>query len=328
MGLPESIFATPSEYRSMQALLDAIETISPGGDARRIFHGRGGRYPGCEHLVLDSFPPVWVLTSFKSIPEEDLVTIGAALQARWDRIDASGEPLNWVYQCRAAGSAETRLMAGAVPEPHEVTEQGLKFQVHVLKGQNHGLFLDMAEGRRWVRDQVVQWQSIHGTRPKVLNLFAYTCAFSLVALHAGAEQVLNMDMSKGALEIGRRNHRLNGLTTGASFLPHDIFNSWGKLTRGGPYDLVIVDPPSYQKGSFIATKDYSRLMRRLPSLLAPDGYVLLCLNAPELGVEFLVDGMHEHAPELTFLERVANPSVFADKDEERSLKVLVFRNQS
>ncbi|MBY4595409.1 class I SAM-dependent methyltransferase [Ottowia caeni] len=312
----------------MQALLDAIETMTPGGDARRIFHGRGGRYPGCEHWVLDAFPPVWVLTSFRSVNEDELANIGAALQARWDRISAPGDPLNWVYQCRAAGSTETRLMAGAVPEPHEVTEQGLKFLVHVLKGQNHGLFLDMAEGRRWVHDQVVQWHSARGTRPKVLNLFAYTCAFSLVALNAGAEQVVNIDMSKSALEIGRQNHRLNGFTSGASFLPHDIFNSWGKLTRGGPYDLVIVDPPSYQKGSFVATKDYARLMRRLPGLLAPDGYVLLCLNAPELGVEFLVGGMREHAPELNFVERVANPPVFADKDEERALKVLVFRGNS
>ncbi|WP_028602701.1 class I SAM-dependent methyltransferase [Ottowia thiooxydans] len=309
----------------MQALLDAIETMTPGGDARRIFHGRGGRYPGCEHWVLDAFPPVWVLTSFRSINEDDLATIGAALQARWERIASQAEPLNWVYQCRATGAVETRLMSGAVPEPHEVTEGGLGYLVHVLKGQNHGLFLDMAEGRRWVHEYITQSLSTQGTRPKVLNLFAYTCAFSLVALHAGAEQVVNMDMSKGALEIGRQNHRRNDLAAGASFFAHDIFSSWGKLTRNGPYDLVIVDPPSYQKGSFIATKDYARLMRRLPSLLAPGGHVLLCLNAPELGLEFLLGSMREHAPDLTYVARVANPLVFSDTDEDRSLKVLVYR---
>jgi 23S rRNA (cytosine1962-C5)-methyltransferase len=60
-----------------------------------------------------------------------------------------------------------------------------------------------------------------------------------------------------------------------------------------------VDPPSYQKGSFIATKDYARLMRRLPDLLAPDGQVLLCLNAPELGTAFLREQMSEIAPSCT-----------------------------
>jgi len=88
---------------------------------------------------------------------------------------------------------------------------------------------------------------------------------------------------------------------------------------------VIVDPPSFQRGSFVATKDYARLMRRLPDLLAPGGHALLCLNAPELGLAFLQDQMREIAPELEFVERVANPAVFADVSQERSLKVLAYR---
>jgi 23S rRNA (cytosine1962-C5)-methyltransferase len=66
-------------------------------------------------------------------------------------------------------------------------------------------------------------------------------------------------------------------------------------------------------------------MRRLPELLAPDGHALLCLNAPELGLAFLQDQMQELAPELRFVERVANPAVFADVSAERSLKVLVYK---
>ena len=48
----------------MQALLDAIATMPLPTDAVRIFHGRGGLYPGCEQWALDAYPPVWVLTSF------------------------------------------------------------------------------------------------------------------------------------------------------------------------------------------------------------------------------------------------------------------------
>ncbi len=288
-------------------------------DAQRVFHGRGGLYPGCEHLSLDAFPPVWVLTSFQPVSDAELAAVHAALSARWQQL-APGQLLNWVYQCRHEGRTETRLMAGSVPEPHVVSEGGSRYLVHVLKGQNHGLFLDMAEGRRWVRAHVA-------ARPgcKVLNLFAYTCAFSVVARQAGASQVVNVDMSHGALAIGQRNHQLNGLAAGASFLAHDIFKSWGKVTRGGPYDLVIVDPPSYQKGSFVASKDYARLMRRLPDLLAPGGHALLCLNAPELGLDFLQEQMQALAPSLTFVQRVSNPPVFADVSPERSLKVLVYR---
>ena len=291
-------------------------------DAQRIFHGRGGLHPGCEHLALDAFPPVLVLTSFQPMEEESLQRIGQALSARWQDISPD-QPLNWVYQCRREGPAETRLMAGSVPDPHVVTENGARYRVHVLKGQNHGLFLDMAEGRRWVREHVAS----HPNHPRVqvLNLFAYTCAFSVVAVQAGARQVVNVDMSGGAITIGQQNHRLNGLDTGASFLPHDIFSTWGKINRAGPYDLIIVDPPSFQKGSFVATKDYARLMRRLPDLLMPDGHALLCLNAPELGMAFLQDQMQELAPDLQFIERLPNPAVFADVSAERSLKVLLYR---
>jgi len=307
----------------MQALLNAIATMALPTDAQRVFHGRGGLHPGCEQWALDAFPPVLLLTSFQAVPEAELATVGAALLARWQQI-APNEPLNWVFQCRAEGHIETRLMSGSVPEPHVVTEHGARFRVHVLKGQNHGLFLDMAEGRAWVRQWVRDYPATQ-PRLKVLNLFAYTCAFSVVALQAGAKQVVNVDMSQPALAIGQQNHQLNGISTGASFLAHDIFKTWGKITRGGPYGLVIVDPPSYQKGSFVATKDYARLMRRLPELLAPGGHALLCLNAPELGLAFLQDQMKELAPELNFVQRVANPAVFADVSPERSLKVLAYQ---
>ena len=308
----------------MQALLNAIATMALPTDAQRVFHGRGGLYPGCEHLSLDAYPPVMVLTSFQALSEEDLTTVDAALAARWAQIAPDDQPLNWVFQCRAEGHLETRLMRGHVPDPHVVSENGDRYRVHVLKGQNHGLFLDMAEGRAWVR-RFVREYGADQPRLKVLNLFAYTCAFSVVALQAGAKQVVNVDMSHGAMAIGQHNHALNGLSTGATFLMHDIFKTWGKITRSGPYGLVIVDPPSYQKGSFVATKDYAKLMRRLPELLAPGGYALLCLNAPELGLDFLQDQMQALAPELQFVERVANPAVFADVSSERSLKVLAYQ---
>ena len=303
----------------MQALLDTIATLTPQTDACRVFHGRGGLHPGSEHWSLDAFPPVWVLTSFQPVSDADLATLHAALGARWQQV-APGQPLNWVFQCRHGGRAETRLMAGSVPDPHVVSEQGIQFRVHVARGQNHGLFLDMAEGRRWV-------QALARAQPglRVLNLFAYTCAFSVVARLAGAAQVLNIDMSQGALAIGQQNHALNGIASGASFLAHDIFNSWGKLTRGGPYGLVVMDPPSYQKGSFVAQKDYARLLRRLPDLLAPGGHALLCLNAPELGTDFLQAQMSALVPALVFVQRLANPPAFADLSAERALKVLVYR---
>ena len=117
----------------MQAMLNAITTMALPTDAQRVFHDRGGLYPGCEHWALDAFAPVFLLTSFQPATDAELATVGAALAARWQQI-APGQPLNWVYQCRFEGQTDTRLMTGSVPEPHMVVEQGAQFRVNLLKG--------------------------------------------------------------------------------------------------------------------------------------------------------------------------------------------------
>jgi 23S rRNA (cytosine1962-C5)-methyltransferase len=160
----------------------------------------------------------------------------------------------------------------------------------------------------------------------VLNLFAYTCAFSVVAIAAGAEKVVNVDMSSAALNLGRANHQLNNLAKSKSeFVAENILKSWSRVKKPGPYDLVIIDPPSYQKGSFIAEKDYAKVIRRLPELMPAGGLVLACLNAPELSEGFLKQQFVEQCPHAEFIERVKPHADFPDIDPEQQLKLLVYR---
>ncbi|WP_306567199.1 class I SAM-dependent methyltransferase, partial [Aquabacterium sp.] len=128
-------------------------TLPP--DAQRLFHGRGGMFPGYEQWALDWYPPVLLLTSYQPVSEEELAPIQAALAARWAEL-MPDQPLNLVFQHRDEVRADTRVLSGAVPDPHVVSEQGAQFKVHLLRGFNHGLFLDMGEGRRWVREHVAQ----------------------------------------------------------------------------------------------------------------------------------------------------------------------------
>jgi len=99
------------------------------------------------------------------------------------------------------------------------------------------------------------------------------------------------------------------------------------LSTTGPYDTIVVDPPSYQKNSFVATKDYSKILRRLPDLLTDSGRVLLCLNAPSLDSTWLKNQVEGEAPGLEFVERLSNPDSFPSADPERSLKVLLFQKK-
>ncbi len=303
----------------MQLFFDELNKMTLGEEVNRLFHGRGGLYPAAEHICLDWYPPVLLLTSFKPLEPDALDESVELIKQRWQALKGN-EALNLVYQTRSGGRTQTDLIEGSVPDRHTVLENGAQYHVHLLKGQNHGLFLDMKNGRQWVRE--------HAQGKKVLNLFSYTCAFSVAALQGGCDSVVNIDMSKGALSIGKQNHLVNGFTAGARFFGHDIFKSWGKLTKLGPYEMIIADPPSNQKGSFVATKDYSRLLKRLPELLPEDGEVLLCLNAPELTIDFLVQQVAEFSPSLEFVEQLANPSVFADISKDKALKVLKYRRKN
>ena len=133
-------------------------------------------------------------------------------------------------------------------------------------------------------------------------------------------------MARAALSRGRDNHRLNDHDLGrVSFLGHELFKSWGKVKKTGPYDLVIIDPPSFQKGSFALSRDYQKILRRLPELLTESGTVLACINDPDTGPDFLIQSMAAEAPALVFQQRLENPPEFPDISPDSGLKALVFR---
>ena len=310
---------SPIKSEEYLPLIQRIQESQIGSsEAFRVFHGRGGMFPGCEHLSLDWLPPVWLLTSFKELEPADLHTIQQSIESRSVGLDQPDIPLNFVYQFRSPTNATTAVLAGSIPDPHVVSENGMKFLVRLDRAKNHGIFLDMANGRDWVRQRAQD--------KVILNLFSYTCGFSVAALCGGADTVVNVDMVNGALKTGQRNHELNDLRKGgARFLAHDIFKSWGKIRKLGPYDIIVADPPSFQKNSFVAKKDYGKIIRRLPDLLVDDGFVMLCLNAPELNTKWFDDLVATEAPALKFVERLENPSSFGSEDDERGLKVMIYR---
>lgn len=285
----------------------------PGEEPQRLFHGRGGLHAGFEFLNIDWLSPVLLLTLYERQEEAWEAILIAELAAV-----APVEMQSLIVQRRYQKPAVLETVYGAPVERFPVSEQGLSYQLDFAAGMHSGLFLDMAVARQWVRNKVKE--------KKVLNLFSYTCAFSVAAIAGGAQSVVNIDLSRLSLNRGRESHRLNNHEMNRiTFLGHDIFKSWGKLKRLGPFDLVIVDPPSYQKGSFVLTKDYARVAKQLPALLADKGEVLACLNDPDQSPEYLVKLFAEHCPGLSFQHRLPNPAAFADRDENRSIKVMLFK---
>lgn len=277
--------------------------------AKRLFHGRGGLHPGLEWCVIDDFGRIVLLTLFAQPPHGFLQRVAELYASQADVTAVEG----LAVQHRYLSGAPTEWLAGE-PRQAYAHRGALRFNLRFDR-QNVGFFLDMEPGRSWLAERAAG--------KKILNLFAYTCAFSVVAVHAEAASVVNVDMSRSALTEGRENHRLNRLSTNnVQFMALDVLKSWSRIRKPGPYDVVIVDPPSYQKGSFVARKDYAKVLRRLDELTASGAEALLCLNAPEVGSDFLSSLMAVHAPNWVFAQRLPAAPEFADCSPERQLKLL------
>ncbi|UTA46565.1 class I SAM-dependent methyltransferase [Simiduia sp. 21SJ11W-1] len=304
-------FGTPIQS-ALDALLEELGGTRPS-DSRRVFHGRGQCFEGLGFVTVDWFDPLLLVTLFKAPPAGWLAGFTAFIQSHG--VFALADEVR--IQHRYESHWPTDVLKAASQGEFFAHRGELRFTLNDPEHQNIGYFLDMEPGR--------QWLEAHCKGKRVLNLFAYTCAFSVVALAAGAQSVVNVDMSRGALSRGRENHRLNNQPVEqVKFLAENILKSWGRIRRPGPYDVVILDPPSFQRGSFIAEKDYPKAVRRIPELMPNGGEVLACLNAPELDTQFLQAVFERECPGAHLVSRLQPSAQFPDREPERALKLLHF----
>ena len=299
---------------TIKELQEHIQKTSEGTteEFKRLFHGRGGLYESLRHVTIDSIDKILSVALYFEEPNEaELIEMLVAFTK-------TSKFTTLVLQRRYIKGAPSEVLIGAVPEDLYVLENGIKIKLNLLSNKNSGYFPDMKKGREFVR--------ANAKDKRVLNLFSYTCAFSLAAKFGGAYEVINVDMSKGALSTGKANHALNAIEPrGVSYLSYNILKSWSNLKRKGPYDMIIIDPPSFQRGSFEATKDYEKIIKRLPQIASEDCLLLSCLNSPELESDFIKKMIKEFAPSFEFVERLENVAEFKSADEDRSLKNLVFK---
>lgn len=280
----------------------------PGPDtARRLFHGRGHVYPGLEDLVVDRFGSVLLVGCFGE-------NMARARRLAVLLFESLAGVTGVAVQQRQGRATRAEVICGDVAEELVVQEAGLNYLVQPLRNQNVGLFLDMAPTRDWLR---------HSARDKrVLNLFSFTCAFSVAALAGGAKHVVNNDMSKPSLDWGRKNHALNDQDLRkVSMLPHNLFKSWLKIREYGPYDIIIIDPPTNQRGSFNAEKQYGQILKRLPEFAAANATIIACLNSPFLNTDYLPGQMARWCPRATLMETMPASEDFPERFPDRGLKI-------
>jgi len=159
-----------------------------------------------------------------------------------------------------------------------VLEYGTKFKVNIKDYLDTGLFLDHRETRRLVASIA------KGKR--ILNLFAYTCSFSVLAALAGASFTKSVDLSNTYTNWGRENFILNSLCNKNNeivradcmkFIDDEIYT-------GSRFDIIIIDPPTISRSKkmdkiFDIQIDYSSLITKAIKLLSSEGVIFFSTNS-------------------------------------------------
>lgn len=274
----------PIDAALLRARLDEAEAlrrqvVEPDTTAYRLVNAENDQLPGVRvdvygHFLvisLDSPSLLPLLEPLCTLLEERMEPRGIYLAWRPDPRDTGFNPEEAPVP---AGLVRGFAPAGDV----RVTERGVACLVRPGGGKDLGLYTDMRANRAWL-------EPFWGGR-RVLNLFAHTGFYSVVAARFGASEVVSVDLSERYLERAEANFRANELDpTGHSFLAEDARKCLDRLRRQGErFGMVLLDPPAFSHGPdgvMSARQDYPRLIAACARVLEPDGWLVAALNSGE-----------------------------------------------
>ena len=269
-------------------------------DALRIVNGAADGFPG---LTIDKFGDRYqmqffgpeLLTSKTEIVEALAALFNPVCVVSKERLSSSGKSLENAPMDVVVGSREDAVGT--------VREGNANFHVDLLDTINPGLFLDMRHVRLEVEDR---FREMSGASPahladlanlensaqpglRFLNLFSYTCSFSVHARLGGAAVATNADISGKILDKGRENYALNGLDLrpGEFFRGNAIeYVHWAQK-KGLRFDGIVLDPPSFArfKGfNFNVREHLMPLVADCATLLNPGGFFMVSSNYSEFNL--------------------------------------------
>lgn len=154
-----------------------------------------------------------------------------------------------------------------VPESWPITIDDVTLLGRLSAFRHLGLFPEQLPHWHWMTAAIAHTHTrLGGERPRVLNLFAYTGAASLLAARAGAE-VVHVDASKKAIAWARENQAASGLDEAPiRWIVEDARKFVAReVRRGRTYHVILVDPPKFGRGP---TGEIWELFDHLPALLA------------------------------------------------------------
>ncbi len=281
--------------RAWERRHDYLRTLkAEATDAYRIF---GGAPEGIEGLFIDRFGSTVVLTTYPDKCRIDVAEMADECLALSGVTGVYHKPFVADRSRTLLGEhlLSPRPLCGVEsPAEYAILEKGVRFLIRPYDGFSVGLFLDQRENRHFLA------QGVRGKR--VLNLFAYTCGFSVACAGGGAETV-SVDISKKHLEWGKRNFETNEI----SLEPHLFFQEDAlqflqrAKKRGDRYDRVIIDPPTFSRGprgTFSVLRDFIELIQASLDILSSGGDLFFSTNHSDWSEMKLLERVCESFPEI------------------------------
>lgn len=244
----------------------------PDTNVFRLIHAEGDNLPG---LIVDYYNGVVVMQMHSIAMHQNRDIIASAIK------EALGEKVKSIYNKSTSTlphQAQIDDKEGFLfGDQHivEVEEYGSKYIIDVIEGQKTGFFIDQRENRKLVAD--------NANGKKILNMFGYTGGFSIAALHAGAREVVTVDVSKKAIDLTEKNIQLN-YPNGTNHIgvASDAFKYMDKMDND--FDIVILDPPAFAKHQNVlhnALQGYKRLNQVALEKIKP-GSLLLTFSCSQV----------------------------------------------
>jgi len=273
----------------------------PDTDSCRVLFSEADGFPG---LIVDRYEQVLVA---------QVGTVGMELlrptlyPLLLDVLRADGQDVRAIYERNDAPTREKEGLplykgwwdgAEALDTRIVVHENALAFSLDLENSQKTGFFLDQKYNRRAVRDIAF------GRR--VLDCFCHVGPFGLNAVAGGAEFVRCVDVSQVAIDLARENARLNGMEANMGFTCANVLDYLPELRRdrtllreeGGPFDLIVLDPPAFTKSRGTvrnATRGYRQINCDAMRLLPRGGYLATCSCSQHMTRDLLAQAIAEAA---------------------------------
>jgi 23S rRNA (cytosine1962-C5)-methyltransferase len=241
-GKPQTIDATWWKSHLEKSLARRSGLFDAQTTGFRLIHGESDGWPG---LVLDRYDTTLVLKLYTAawLPRLDEILSFIKEKISCERIILR---LSRNIQPLAEKQFHQRdgiILFGTPPQGAVIfSENGVRFEADVMRGQKTGFFLDQRENRREVESLA--------RGKKVLNAFSFSGGFSVYAARGGANSVTDLDISAHALESAKRNFALNKNFSAVAACRHETVQAdafeWIEITPA-KFDLIVLDPPSLAK---------------------------------------------------------------------------------